>query len=577
MSVDPQTIRAEAHVEIGRLLRQNVTAIIERWTQRAVQEQPGADRVHHAVLLDHLHEYLLALGDSLADVDGSKDTPHRASAFAHGEQRWDAGWSLPEVVRDYQILRLVIFDFLEEAVDRPLALREVLAVGLALDEAISASVVSFIQQRDEHFREQEQHRAEQDRAVRQQLHEQAESLREADHRKNQFLAILGHELRNPLASISTSVQILDFVQPADPDLISARDVIHRQVEQMTSMVDDLLDVSRIAQGKLQLHRERVEVRSVVDRAVEMARPLIDAREHTLRVTQSTEDAWIDVDRARFSQVLANLLTNAAKYTARQGAIELAVAREGNDVVVRVHDNGMGIAPDLLPRIFDPFTQDARTMEHAQGGLGIGLALVRSLIDLHGGSVRASSPGVGQGSEFVVRLPVCGAGPAQGQQDDSGGRTRHVSRSILVVDDDQDTARTLSLLLKLMGHVVRTAFDGPGALEAAVESPPEFVLLDIGLPGMNGLEVARRMRDDPALSAARLVALTGYGQEADFQRSRQAGFDDHLVKPVDQARLRELLDGDGAPPPAPPAGNAPLATAPSAGPAQAISPRSMTSN
>lgn len=541
MTVDPQEVRAEPHTEIGHVLKQDVNLVLERWSRRAVEEQPHAKRVHHGVLLDHLREFLVKLGGALAESEAPFCFEHQMTAVVHGEQRWDEGWSLTEVVRDYQILRLVVLDYLEEALDRPLGSREVQAIGLALDEAITASVVSFVHERDEHLRQLHDERAETEKRSQRQLEEQTLALQDADRRKNEFLAILGHELRNPLASIYTALEIQRLKATDDPEVACAREVIERQVRQLTRLVDDLLDVSRITQGKVQLQLEPVDIATIVQRAVEMAQPLFDAQKHRLSVSLSREPMWVEADAARLTQVLTNLLRNAAKYTSPGGQIKISAECHDNDVIVRVRDNGIGIAPELLPRVFEPFIQVARSLDRSDGGLGLGLTLVRSLLELHQGTIEAHSEGKGKGSEFVVHLPAMDTVPTPAEAAPAAPEAeRAAPRRILVVDDNRDGARTLSMLLQLDGHQVNTAHDGPAALETADAWQPDVVLLDIGLPGMDGLEVARRLRNNPQHAEVLLIAISGYGQDDDQLRSQEAGIAAHLVKPVDLAALQRLF-------------------------------------
>ena len=352
--------------------------------------------------------------------------------------------------------------------------------------------------------------------------------------------MLAHELRNPLAPIGNAVQILQLKTSADPEEQWARALIERQVQHMASMVDDLLDISRIARGKIKLEKQPVELASVAARALEMVRPLVDARKHRVTVTLPAGPVWLEADPPRLVQVLTNLLTNAAKYTDPGGQIWLTAEREGDEVAVKVRDTGIGIPTDLLPHIFLPFTQEDRSPDRAHGGLGLGLSLVRSLVDLHGGRVQAFSAGRGQGSDFVVHLPILNqTPPPAAEKNNPGSHGPTSARRILVVDDNKDAAQSLGLLLKLSGHAVRTAYDGPSALETARTDPPEIVLLDIGLPRMDGLEVARRMRQELGLKDTLLVALTGYGQEEDRRRSQEAGFNAHLVKPLDLEELRAV--------------------------------------
>ncbi len=372
------------------------------------------------------------------------------------------------------------------------------------------------------------------------LRRRAEELAQADRRKDEFLAMLSHELRNPLAPISNAVHLLREVD-GGPALARSRDVIDRQVTHLARLVDDLLDVSRITRGKVALRREPVALAAVLARAVETARPLIDARGHTLTLDAGTDLPWLDADPTRLEQVVANLLNNAAKYTDEGGHITVRAAREGGEAVVRVRDTGAGIPGDVLPHVFDLFRQADRTLDRSQGGLGVGLTLVLQLVELHGGRVEAHSEGPGRGSEFVVRLPLpAELPPVAPSAAAAAAPAAAAARRVLVVDDNADAAETLAALLQVRGYEVRVAGDGPAALAAAPQFRPEVVFLDIGLPGMDGYAVARSLRAAPGGAALRLVALTGYGQEDDRRRSAEAGFDEHLVKPVaPEVLLRSL--------------------------------------
>jgi signal transduction histidine kinase/ActR/RegA family two-component response regulator len=542
MSIDPVRIRAERHTEVGKLVQASIDVLLEHWAYRAIEEQPNAQRVHHATLLDHLRDFLLRLGKSLAESAEAYTSQDFLPAKQHGEQRWEARWSLIEVVRDFQILRLVILEFLDKNLGRPLHSREILAIGLALDEAIAASVAVYVKGREEYLRQFEKARLEEQKEAARLAEEQAELLRQADQRKNEFLAMLGHELRNPLAPIRQALQIFQLKGLNDADLQWGQEVIRRQVQQMTRMVDDLLDVSRITLGKLTLQKETVVVSSVVATALETTRPLIEARGQQLTVNSSDDQLCLNGDRLRLTQVLVNLLTNAAKYTEPGGQVWLTVERAEKEVTIRVRDTGTGISADLLPHIFDPFTQEDRAANRAHGGLGIGLALVRKLVQLHDGRVEGFSDGPGKGSEFVVTLPLVEPATSMGSGATKATATAGpaICRTILVVDDNRDSANSLGMLLRLSGHNISTAYDGPSALETARANPPEVILLDIGLPGMSGLDVARQVRDDVLLKHVLLVALTGYGQEEDRQQTQMAGFDAHFVKPVELEVLQRLL-------------------------------------
>jgi signal transduction histidine kinase/CheY-like chemotaxis protein len=374
-----------------------------------------------------------------------------------------------------------------------------------------------------------------------------EELRTADRRKDEFLAMLAHELRNPLAPIRNALEIVRLRgRERRRDLRQSWDMIERQVEHLSRLVDDLLDVSRITSGTIRLEKQRVELSEVVRRAVETSRPLIEGRRHRLEVTLPPRPLFMHGDLTRLAQVFLNLLNNAAKYTAEGGRISLTVETRGGsqeapaEAVLRVRDTGMGIPPEVLPRVFDLFTQADRSLDRAPGGLGVGLTLVRRLVEMHGGSVQAFSEGSGKGSEFVVRFPLSwSAAPAPARQRNGSLQTVQ-RRRILVVDDNRDSAQSLAILLRLLGNEVATAHDGPTALQAAEQFRPEVALLDIGLPGMDGYELARRLRALPQLRQLRLAALTGYGSAEDRRRSQEAGFDEHLVKPVEMETLHALL-------------------------------------
>ena len=372
------------------------------------------------------------------------------------------------------------------------------------------------------------------------LRESAAALADLDHRKDEFLAMLSHELRNPLAPLSNAVHMLRLQQNVDPLQQQARTIIERQVGQLTHLVDDLLEISRITTGRIRLRQESIVVSGVVERAVEAAQPLIVQCRHELTVSLPQQPIWLHADAARLEQVLVNLLTNAAKYTDEGGHIWLTVRQEGDAAVLRVRDTGIGIAPELLPRVFDLFTQAERALDRSQGGLGIGLSLVQRLVELHGGTVEASSV-LGQGSEFVLRVPVMRTSiPPTPSPSIESAQPHGKSCRVLVVDDNEDSAESLAMLLEISGHAVWMAHDGPTALEATVNDQPDLVLLDIGLPGLDGFEVAKRIRQQPTLKDIVLVAMTGYGQATDRQRSQEAGFDHHLVKPVDFDELQNIL-------------------------------------
>ena len=370
---------------------------------------------------------------------------------------------------------------------------------------------------------------------------QAEALADLHRRKDEFLAMISHELRNPLAAITNAVQILDLQKDEHPIQEKARTIIRRQAGNLVVLVNDLLEVSRILSGRIQLHQEDLDARGIAQQAVETARPLIDQNKHELTVSLPPEPVWLHADALRFEEVIVNLVNNAAKYTPEGGHIWLSIQQEGDEMVLRVRDSGIGIAPDSLPHIFELFTQAPRSLDRSQGGLGIGLAVVRKLVEMHGGTVEAQSAGLGEGTEFTVRLPVLRS-PTGRSQTLSKERDEHSGAGwrVLVVDDNVDSADSIAMLLQVSGHDVRVAYSGPDALERAAEYQPDIVLLDIGLPGMDGYEVARRLRAHTQLEKVKLIAVTGYGQDADRLQSQEAGFDYHLVKPVDAQKLQDLL-------------------------------------
>lgn len=370
-----------------------------------------------------------------------------------------------------------------------------------------------------------------------------EALREADRRKDEFLAMLSHELRNPLATIRNSVQLLRM----DPGHAMQRKVLaplERQVSTLTRLVDDLMDVSRVTMGRVELQRSDVGINRILRDAAESVRRDMRDRGHSFRISIPATEIVVHADAVRLEQVIVNLLTNAAKYTPDGGVIELAAGREDEEAVLRVRDTGIGIPPEQLDQVFALFSQGATTLDRSKGGLGIGLALVKHLVEMHGGSVQAKSGGLGMGSEFIVRLPAVASGKRsenvlQGKGDESTGAHEHALR-VLVVDDNRDSADLQAALLQHNGHRVRTAYDGTDALEVAGSFRPDVILLDIGLPEIDGYEVAYRVRQQPSLDGVVLVAMTGYGQPEDRQRSQAVGFDHHLVKPAEFADLQTIL-------------------------------------
>jgi len=370
-----------------------------------------------------------------------------------------------------------------------------------------------------------------------------DALRDADRRKDEFLAMLAHELRNPLAPIRNAITLLEQLCPRDDALKWATAVIHRQSEHLTRLVDDLLDVSRITQGKIKLQKERIDLITVIERAVEVSRPMMDQRKQQLTVSLPDERVMFEGDLTRLSQVVSNLLNNASKYSENGGQIWLSAKLKSTEMVLRIRDTGIGIPPDFLPHVFELFTQSDHSLDRSHGGLGIGLTLVRALVQMHSGTVEALSDGLGHGSEFVVRLPVLTAipQPAQAGPEHHGVAYRTASQRILIVDDNVDSAESIALLLQLDGHEVMIAQDGSAAQVLSSTFHPKVILLDIGLPGLDGYSVAQKFREQPETRDVLLIALTGYGQPEDRERSKAAGFDYHLVKPTDPNAIEALID------------------------------------
>ncbi|HXE52406.1 MAG TPA: ATP-binding protein [Tepidisphaeraceae bacterium] len=418
--------------------------------------------------------------------------------------------------------------------------------GIAYDITESKEAQELLRRTGQELEQRVQARTAELRQEVQRSQELADQLAEEGRRKDEFLAVLAHELRNPLAPVPPALHLLRQEQ-TDPDNRRwAIDMIDRQVSQMSRLIDDLLDVSRISRGKIALHVSVVDLRDVMERAVDVVRPALEVRRHRLVVHPAAEPAWVRGDAVRLEQIASNLLTNAVKYTEPGGLIEVQVGRQETDAILRVRDNGIGIPPEMLERIFEMFAQvNTSAARPAQWGLGIGLALVRGLVQLHGGTVTALSEGPGQGSEFIIRLPLvvqASGGPAAGP---SGQKAKPLPCwRILLVEDNADAARALSLLLRAWGQDVSTVHDGASALAALAANPPELIFMDIGLPGMDGYDLARRIRTEPGGDRLILVALTGYGRPEDRQRALDAGFDFHLTKPIGAEVLRHLLRPDG---------------------------------
>jgi signal transduction histidine kinase/ActR/RegA family two-component response regulator len=369
----------------------------------------------------------------------------------------------------------------------------------------------------------------------------AEALKQADRRKDEFLAVLAHELRNPLAPIRNSLQILRMTAVNDPTVDRVCEMLERQVNHMVRLVDDLMEISRITRGVIELQREETDVATVLRSAVDTSKPLLEARQHQLAISLPAEPVPLYGDAVRLAQVFSNLLNNAAKYTEPGGQIWLTAKREGSEISISVRDNGIGLSDEALTTVFDLFMQVDRSANRSQGGLGIGLTLVENLVELHHGTIEAHSDGLGKGSEFIVRLPIGRAKQQEEAPPSASSKLQNMPRRrVLVVDDNQDAAASLGTLLSFLGTDVQVVNDGPTALSVMESFQPEVVFLDIGMPGMDGLEVARRIRENSDYDHVVLIALTGWGQAEDRGRTQEVGFDHHLVKPADISALQELL-------------------------------------
>jgi len=520
LSTDANVIRADRFAEIGLIIERDVEMLVERWAQRAIKDESQAVRVHHEVLLDHLPGFLAEMARGLMQAGEAYDSPHCLPAVAHGEQRWQSGWSLNELVQDFQILRLVVLNHLDEVLPRPLRLKEIMAVGLALDEAIGASVVGYSQYCEEQSRQQ------------------AEALQEADRRKNEFLAVVAHELRNPLAPLRNSLDVIRVKGFDGVTVGQLADIMDRQVAQLTRLVEDLLDVSRIALGKLTLRQERLDLRNALTQSIQATTHLAKLRHHQLDVSRPDEPLWVDGDSSRLVQVFVNLVNNAVKYTPDGGKISVAAEKTADTAVVGIRDNGIGIPPEMLSRIFGLFTQIDLNSDREPGGLGIGLALVRRLVEMHGGVITAQSEGPQRGSAFTVTIPLARVESIQNPAKGSAMGAAP-SRHVLLIEDNADGRDSLAMLLRLVGHQVVAAADGARGIAAALEHKPDVALVDIGLPDIDGYEVARRLRASIGPNLF-LVALTGFSQREDRERALAAGFDAHLAKPVDLSTLQALL-------------------------------------
>ncbi|WP_152052011.1 hybrid sensor histidine kinase/response regulator [Tautonia marina] len=517
MTPSTHAIRDRNHADLGAILRRDAEAILDTWAERAIAQGHGRPGAHREELRDHLPEFLIALGD---DLTGDDDSP-RHEAIEHGRFRWKDGWELQDVVIDYQLLRIVILERLQQQLGHNPSFEQVVAIGVHIDDAIAQAVVAYV----EH---------------------QAVQLQQAHQRLNEFLGVLGHELRNPLGTIAVGLQLAKLCAPPQGDLSDAVDGISRGVLTMTRLMDDMLDVARVTRGDLEIRRSFVSLTEVITSAVSSTRSLVDESRHRLALSLPPDPMTVEADPTRLEQILVNLITNAVKYSEPGALIEVIADREQDQAVIQVRDNGAGIAPDFLPHLFDLFAQ---APEHNGRGLGIGLALVRNLVERHGGTISAQSDGIGQGSTFTIRLPLVRqasetpGSPASEPTAAGGAALPSSPRRILIVDDERDAARLLALLLEQDGHEVRVAFDGASALTEAESMRPDLVLLDLGLPDFDGRDVAQRLIASAGAARPLIVALTGFspGQRSgETPPEQDTRFDLFLTKPVEAESLERVL-------------------------------------
>jgi signal transduction histidine kinase/CheY-like chemotaxis protein len=528
--------------QIHNFLRDRRERILRTWETLVLAEVRRVD-LNGLAFRDTIPGFLDELADWLETGHAPGGRKLGEEALRHVFRRLDQGLDLGQVLREYRLLRQAILHVVLEAEQqeqerasgrdqRGLKDRvvELARLNAGLDVALADSIESFVGERDRRAR------AERERAEAE-VRDANERLREADRRKDEFLAVLSHELRNPLAPIRNSIYLLEHAREGTEPAARAREVLRRQTDQMTRLVEDLLDVSRIKRGKITLKRERLDLRDVVRKTMDDLRSLFEQGNLELRVEEPADPVWVDGDAVRLAQVLGNLLQNAVKFTGEGGTVTVGLDASDQHATLSVRDTGAGMNPGQEQRMFEPFEQGGHDVARTWGGLGLGLALVKGLVELQEGSVSAKSEGPGRGSEFVITLPIAEppSPPAQ-----TTYRPGPPSRLLVIVDDNVDAGQTLADILEMQGHRARVARDARSGLERARQLKPDAILCDIGLPGMDGYEFAKAVRQDPALARTFLIAISGYAQPEDCERARQAGFDAHVSKPPSLEQLEELL-------------------------------------
>jgi two-component system CheB/CheR fusion protein len=518
----------------AQFLREQRDEIVRVW-EASVAEESQRIALTGSVLRDHVPELVSELADWM-ETANERDAgpPMNAASVAHSASRLEHGFELGQLIHEVRLLRNAILSLLlaretteQEGHSRGMATRvvELARLNMGLDFAIAEGVEWFVEERE--------------RRLLTLANREIQLAREADRRKSDFLAVLSHELRNPLAPILNGLHIIDRAEPGSEPARRAREIVHRQTRHLTKLVDDLLDTTRLAHGKIDLHREHFELKQLASATFDDHREIFARRGVAVSLEMDPAPASIHGDPIRIAQILSNLMQNAAKFTPTGGQVSVAVHTEGGYALLRIRDNGVGMERDALKEVFEPFVQGRQNIARQQGGLGLGLALVKGLIELHGGSVSARSAGVGRGSEFIVTLPLAPASPptTPAPLPEPGQRE---PRLILIIEDNIDGGDALAQMLELWGHQVHIARDGESGIALASDLKPDIVLCDLGLPDIDGYAVARALRADGSLHATRLIALTGYAQPDDRQRVLEAGFDAHLAKPVPLDELDELL-------------------------------------
>lgn len=519
-------IRNEPHSVVGDLIETSVPNVIARWLERVKEDQPKATRVHHGILVDHLPVFLAKLGHALATAGDSENVKREASE--HGDQRWDNGWSITEVVRDYQILRFVLIEFLECELDRRLGVRESLVLNVMIDDAIAAAVTSFA-------------------ASQASPGTVASATRsEALELLLNVLGVVGHEMRNPLSPLATSLEILRLVTDDPKKIEETRQMMARQVQILNRLVEDLMDLPRLARGKMSIVRERIDLASLVKACAEDRRGFLEEAGISLTTDVPSVPAWTHGDRTRLTQAFGNLLGNAQKFTDRGGKVEVALTiQESKWALISIRDTGLGIDKNFLPKIFEAYTQ-ADQLSSNRGGLGLGLALVRGVVELHGGSVVVASEGLGKGATFTVKLPLFESAGEPLTDGVSESLPPVKSRRVLIIEDNADSAMSLKMYLELHGHTVAIANSGLVGIQEATRFRPEVVVCDIGLPDTDGYAVAAELRKIMAPPAELIIAISGHGSRKGPDGEPDPLFDFYLLKPADPARLASLLAADSRP-------------------------------